>query len=915
MAKAPFTPEAAENSSESATSPAMFNCIKDDNTFIRNVKERNFVVVDEWRMIEGGKRVTFLWKQLSDLASSPRKRVFLKLLEGSTDTEHIWLWNDGDEAQMEDRAWYGDPPPWDSAAAALEIRVKKPPVLSSLGERVQSAGVEMRTAMIAWLIVTSTVYKDAEKEQGYRSREEWDMQELMSEWLLELPKNVRKWLAEHSQGYDWPAFRQEMMFAGHDCHDDARREWLFMRSRLFPTEVKPIVHLGYKWAEPITCSACVDHKHDGDAEPEPPWMPPPALVALRDMWDCIDPSRDFFKWLSRQPIQGFEEADGLFTELPLDDESHRYLPWVNTYPHDLRYTVTCYTLEEWRCMEDHLIVSESKVPLDLRSWGLAMLWQMIPGKASHLDHIHQFQRASLRNDYLDSLPQGPEFDDFSEAILESGHTCWEDWKADDYAAAMTVLNEKPRVLSLGARKDSECGVCRREWHVKHLAETFSAKTEFTGDPVQVIAVLMKKCSETDLACAAKLESIYQKLVSEGFTADDEQSEIPASGIMEQSLSRTARAVELHDPRLVGFDQVVPPEIEVSHLPPITNFQYNTYGDLPDSLLESSHNNSRHSIQWDSQRQYQTRVGYEPLDHSAYSGSVLYQTSQTQEFPSVSDAPNLEQGQNWTRSREMGTSVSNLVESVPDYNRQGMDYVASQIFSTTHPTNHGPVTWQEPLPAVDPTPQQTRSSASMARSHSDADNGVHFSPTTNLELVNSSEHNPRTMPSRHGSPPAYTNTVPDSISLPSKREMMDEIKKFLTDAMGKHGIHLQHADNNQPKLPWLDFESVLRTNKVRMINWPTGLKRPGKGLSKDPSKGIAGVKLQDLGTIYRAIHHPTNPIRFIPENLGQGISTSSALYTMPEHTEPAPSRKRSRQDSDNEEMSRPAKHRGTLMDFP
>ncbi|KAJ7579856.1 hypothetical protein C8J56DRAFT_963694 [Mycena floridula] len=905
---------------DTKTFSAVPNCINDDEEFIRNVKQRNFVVVDGKKMIKGGKRVAFLWETLYCFPSSLRKQVFLKLLEGSTDTEYIWIWNDGDEAQMEERTWYREQPqpPWYSAVTALEVRLKKPPVLSSLRvrERVQSAGVEMRTAMIAWLVVTSMVYKDADKERGYRSREEWDMPDLVSDWLHMLPKNVRDWLAEHSQGYDWQAFTGAMMRAGHDCHRNAQGEWLFMRSRLSPTEVNSIVHLGYKWAEPITCSACVAHKLDGDAEPQPPWIPPPALVALRDMWDDADPSRDFSKWLSQQPIEGFKEADVLFTELPLDDDYHFYLPWVNnTYPRFLRYTVTHYTLEEWGCMEDYLIVSEPKVPLDLWSWCLAMLWQMIPGKASHLDHIHQFQHASLTNGYLDSLLRGPEFDDFGEAILESGHTCWEDWQVDEYAAAMTVLNEKPRVLGLDVRKDSECGVCRREWHVIHLAETFSGKAEFTGDPVQVIAALMKKCSETDLdlTCAAKLESVYQKLVSEGFTADDEQSEIPASGIMEQSLSRTARVVELHDPRPVEFAQAVPPEIGVSYLPPINNLQHNTYGNVLHSSLESSHNESRNTIQSNSQRSYQAEIGYEAHDHSIYSGSVFYHTSQTQEFPSVSDASNLEQGQNSTRSREMGTSVSNLVASVPDYNQQAMDYMAAQTYPINHPKTHGSGTGREPSPAVDPTLPETRSSASMARSHSDTDNGVHFSPTTNLE-VSSSEHNPRTMSSHYGSPPAYTNTVPDSISLPSKREMMDEIKKFLTDAMGKHGIHLQHTDNNQPKLPWLDFESVLKTNKVRMINWPTGLKRPGKGLSKDPSKGIAGVKLQDLGTIYRAIHHPTNPIRFIPENLGHGINTSSGLYTMPEHTEPGPSRKRPRQDPDDEETSRPAKHRGTLMDF-
>ncbi|KAJ7587530.1 hypothetical protein C8J56DRAFT_1081827 [Mycena floridula] len=884
----PFMPE-------SATSPVMFNCIKDDNIFIRNVKEHNFVVVDGTKIIKGGKRVTFLWRLLCHLPSSLRKRVFIKLLEGSTDTGYIWLWNDGDEVLMEEQAWWREPPPWDSAAAALEVRLKKLPVLSSFRERIQPATPEMRIAMIAWLVVTSVAYKDADKERGYRSREEWDMQHLMWEWLGGLPDTVRNWLAKHSQGYDWRAFTREMMQAGHDCYQAAQDEWLFMRSQLFPTELNSIVHLGYKSAAPITCSACTVHTLDGGVEFPPPWMPPPALVALRNMWDHIDARRDFSDWLSRRPIYRFKEADVLFTEFQRDNDYHRYLPWVNTYPHNLRYTVTEYTLEEWRCMQDHLIVSESKMPLDFRTWHLAMAWQIIPESGSHSDHIRRFRRTSIYNAHLQSLPPVPVFDDFREAIFESGHICWEYWQMDDYAAAMTVLNEKPRVVGLDVRKDARCKVCRREWHVEHLAETFSAgRSKFIGDPAEVVVALMKKCSHRDLACTTMLQSVYQRLCEDEDGNSDQNREgngrasetrISASEIMQQTLNSTSGHVELHNPHLVESDQTLPPETGLAHLPPISNFQHSTYGNLSNSL---------------------------------YPGSVLYQTSQIHEFPGVLDA------RNWTRSREM--SVLNLVErsrqsssvifgsinasSIPDYNLQTMDYVASQTFSTTHPTNHGSVIWQGPFPAVDPTPQRVRSSVSLERSQTDADNRAQFSPTTLI----SSEHNRRMMPSRHGSPPAYTNTVPDSISLPSKREMMDEIKKFLTDAMGKHGIHLQHTDNNQPKLPWLDFESVLKTNKVRMINWPTGLKRPGKGLSKDPSKGIAGVKLQDLGTIYRAIHHPTNPIRFIPENLGQGISTSSGSYTMPEHTDAGPSRKRPRQDLDDEDMSQPAKHRGILMYF-
>ncbi|KAJ7586743.1 hypothetical protein C8J56DRAFT_1052086 [Mycena floridula] len=53
-------------------------------------------------------------------------------------------------------------------------------------------------------------------------------------------------------------------------------------------------------------------------------------------------------------------------------------------------------------------------------------------------------------------------------------------------------------------------------------------------------------------------------------------------------------------------------------------------------------------------------------------------------------------------------------------------------------------------------------------------------------------------------------------LPSKGQMGDEVKKFLTDAMEQHRVQLQYK-GNEPKLLWLDFQKTLKDHKISMIN--------------------------------------------------------------------------------------------------
>lgn len=116
-----------------------------------------------------------------------------------------------------------------------------------------------------------------------------------------------------------------------------------------------------------------------------------------------------------------------------------------------------------------------------------------------------------------------------------------------------------------------------------------------------------------------------------------------------------------------------------------------------------------------------------------------------------------------------------------------------------------------------------------------------------------------------------------------------------------GISLAQTDKGQAKLPWLDFETTLLENQVRMINWPDGIARPGKDLGKDTSKGIYGVKLDSLTKIYRAISDPAAPIQLFREE----TVLSNGLYTISGDLEIGSSRKRTRDSGDDEhEMSQP-----------
>ncbi|KAJ7586616.1 hypothetical protein C8J56DRAFT_1085113 [Mycena floridula] len=110
---------------------------------------------------------------------------------------------------------------------------------------------------------------------------------------------------------------------------------------------------------------------------------------------------------------------------------------------------------EWQAMDDCIKSLEHGGSLNIRSWGAAMCWTMMPCEAWRLD-------------FLPPRILAPEFRD---AIRVSGHTCWEEWEMKNYAVAMAFLREDPKVVGLKVWKDSRCQVCRLQWRLRNLGET------------------------------------------------------------------------------------------------------------------------------------------------------------------------------------------------------------------------------------------------------------------------------------------------------------------------------------------------------------------------------------------------------------------------------------------------------------
>ncbi|KAJ7580422.1 hypothetical protein C8J56DRAFT_1103494 [Mycena floridula] len=890
------------NVSNAATLAAIITSMKDDKQFIHNARERNM----------GGNRATFLWYTLRWLPISLRKCTFIELLQGGDDGEDVWLWNEGDEALIyEEYHWSLSTPPCTAAATALERRLARTPAKTALREKVQSATFEMRTAMIVWLALTSTAYKSADKEGGFRDREEWDMQRWIEVWCETLPPRVDQWLAQHGKSYDDRAFAEAMGRAGHSCHKQTQQwftHWLFMRSQLLPTQQDSVIYLqgGY-------CTPCLAHKPTLRSESVPSWSPSPALVALRRMWDNIDldfaQRHNFSGWLSDQPISGLREVNEFFSSLPRDTDEDCYLSWVNTCPSGLRFTVTRYTLKEWQAMDDCITVSECSAPLNIRLWCSAMLWKMIPDVLSDPTCVNQFINAWYYTKLLlfRLLPLPAPAPEFRDDILDSGHTCWEEWEMDDYAAAMAFLDKDPKVVGLDVRKGSRCQVCRLQWRLKNFGETLPVEElAFSADLRKLLVML--------ISCADSLDGSGESEDGDEGSDDDHTSREDERALVvpihQSHDDTTSHGGHNPSPGVVCDEEVADADEESADAGGRPNFinlpsgSAHPYSINPVNVDEASNLSNFLQIQCYICL-YQLRTSHlqfktQPI-HIHYI-SVIRMEIQFH-GPEIPTKGLILLWRYYPTPPKI--SIVDVTSSLPQQNYGAVGDAAHRTMSGS---NYGPRFRQAgpgmeffgagyPNPENRHYPNWTKESTRMSVLNLVEKHFQWFIRYIgeNQQAMQSGLP-PRTGPNTDNTP-YLTRSEETTLQLviPSKRN-----HRTMTSR-----IHLQYK-GNEPKLPWIDFKRTLKANGVRMENWPAGLEKPGKGLSNHPAKGIAGVKTKHLATIYWAIHHPTAPLRFIPDGL-------SGPDAMPEDSAAGPSRKRRRGGSDDE-ISRPTKHHGTRMRF-
>ena len=236
------------------------SCAKDDIDFIQNIEAGQ--MIDDFRVIS-------IWECLKDLSHSLRRRVFLELLEGC-DSDDVWLWVDGDEDLLArtrpSSCWASDVPRCEAAVALRKRQHRehtKTPQQAELCWRVQSAELNMRKAMIQWLVRTSAAWKSADHDTGRSDREIWDLYGLILQWWLALDWDVEEWLTDRSGCFDLGPLDSAMAAQNHNCHRvldsdgrDMMKGWLYMMSSLFPGKKVDDLYLSRPGFQPVTCYGC-----------------------------------------------------------------------------------------------------------------------------------------------------------------------------------------------------------------------------------------------------------------------------------------------------------------------------------------------------------------------------------------------------------------------------------------------------------------------------------------------------------------------------------------------------------------------------------------------------------------------------------------------------------------------------------
>ncbi|KAJ7586665.1 hypothetical protein C8J56DRAFT_1026874 [Mycena floridula] len=840
--------------SDLKTPSAIGPCIEDDKEFIRNARERTMVDLGRRRMIKGGKRGRIVVEGLT-LPSQESPTA------SSDDGEDVWQWNEGDEALMEwDKCWSYSLPPWTSAAAALERRLARTPPQTPQRREVQSAALEMRTAMILWLTLTSTSYKSADEERGLRDCEEWDMQRLIDVWYMSLP---------------------------------------------------------YRAPGPL----------------------------------------DFLS-SSYQRIDGFKEANEFLNSLPQDTNEYCYLSWVNKYPSDLRDTA----------MEDCIKTAPRGGSLNICSWWAAMCWKMVPEELSYPTRV----KRSIYCDVWSAsfLPLSTPSPGFRDAIQASGHTCWEAWDMDNYAAAMAFPEEDPKVVGIDVREDSKCRLCRLERCLRSLGETLPVKKRaFSADLTELLVMLpalmiaqRTECSRRKVSWSEISTSAQKEFINTGFSDFSEEAESSDAGSdVDEASGENKRAPvavihpsqvntaghEENNPSsgLVQNEEVVDVDEEsadAARRPNFTNllsenshpYSINVYyvkgpvnfgeavihgRQIQDSQQINalstnsggSHGGSDHSFEYIPDVPLHPPAVVPP-QHIQNGTPVLW----LQDHPKSGSA-DLIVGWQQGYIRD-GVSASNFVERASVGQNGGLgDYATTEASKATY-ANGNPIRRQAPVQHNSNGSQQGNYSITpMANPITDGipgqDSGAQYPALHDTQLpsyanstrsgnVNYNADGQAWVP--YDQPAAVSvqqEIISDKADL-SKDDMIKEIKKFLTESFERLGVEL-HGTKRNKKLPWLQFDDTLEDEGIEMVNWPKDVLTPGRG--SNSSKGLAGVPVRDLKKIYKAIHSDTAKLelRHIPGARKPGQAVSQQEFFA--ESSASGSRKRPR-DAETDGNSRPKK---------
>ena len=247
--------------------PVNYACSRDDARFIDDSKD-NY------------KRVQWVFEMIDRRCRDTQVRatdVLVELLEGKE--EDIWLWVDGDEANLP-KDYTCRLPKYGRLAAVHSLDRRRQPTAPTLRfesdknadmrRRVQSESLPVRVAAIAWLTISSKTMKKLDHDYGFSDKVKWDLEESIWDWFYQL--DVLKLFNDIPvvPAHYLKEFEAVMVANGHACltkmlsdwflgHDHIAR-WLYIQNVLFGENTDKLVNFMYRCGPngELECKTCLD---------------------------------------------------------------------------------------------------------------------------------------------------------------------------------------------------------------------------------------------------------------------------------------------------------------------------------------------------------------------------------------------------------------------------------------------------------------------------------------------------------------------------------------------------------------------------------------------------------------------------------------------------------------------------------